>query len=340
MAHHERDSQNPDRVDSLTLKIYLIEFVNNYFSIFYVAFFKGSFVGTPHNYNRVFGWRLEECSPGGFLMELCIQLAVLFLVLQFASAVPEYLLPMVMRFWNKRTNKIKEDNFLDVSRLPQFIQDYGLTDFRERGLFYEYLEMFLQFGYVFIFGCVFPLAPLFAFINNTLELRLDAKKILLFHRRPVAQNVKSLGIWLIIMESIAWISIIINCAVIALTSEFIPKLVYISMFSKDNSLTGYVNFSLSYHDLGTKDSAGQPEYCRYPGWVEKTEGQGVAYIWINLYRLNFMVIFLITIPTCVQILKWIIPDIPRSLKQKIESEMFLEDKMKEISWKKVKNILF
>ena len=267
-------------------------------------------------------------------MELCIQLAVLFLVLQFASAVPEYLLPMVMRFWNKRTNKIKEDNFLDVSRLPQFIQDYGLTGFGERGLFYEYLEMFLQFGYVFIFGCVFPLAPLFALINNTLELRLDAKKILLFHRRPVAQNVKSLGIWLIIMESIAWISIIINCAVIALTSEFIPKLVYISMFSKDNSLTGYVNFSLSYHDLGTKDSAGQPEYCRYPGWVEKTEGQGVAYIWINLYRLAFMVIFLITIPTSVQILKWIIPDIPRSLKQKIKSEMFLEDKIKKVSWKK------
>ena len=51
-----------------------------------------------------------------------------------------------------------------------------------------------------------------------------------------------------------------------------------------------------------------------------------------------MVIFLITIPTSVQILKWIIPDIPRSLKQKIKSEMFLEDKMKEVNWKKVKNI--
>ena len=29
-----------------------------------------------------------------------------------------------------------------------------------------------------------------------------------------------------------------------------------------------VNFSLSYHDLFTKDSTGQPEFCRYPEWKE------------------------------------------------------------------------
>lgn len=33
--------------DSLTLKIYLLQFVNYYASIFYIAFFKGKFVGTP-----------------------------------------------------------------------------------------------------------------------------------------------------------------------------------------------------------------------------------------------------------------------------------------------------
>lgn len=329
--------------ESLTLKIYLFEFVNNYFSIFYVAFFKGRFVGTPDNYYRIFGWRLEECSPGGCFMELCIQLAVIFIGTQFASALPEYLVPMVKRFWNRYTNKIEEDNLLECSKLPQFIQDYSLEDFGERGLFFEYLEMFLQFGFIFIFGCVFPLAPLFALINNTLELRLDAKKILLFHRRPIAQNVKSLGIWLKIMESIAWISIIINCAIIALTSEFIPKLVYVSNFSPDDSLTGYANFSLSYHEVGTKDSAGLPEYCRYPGyhrppWEENKYEHSMAYAWISLYRLAFMVIFLIAVPTGVKILQWIIPDVPRSLRQKIKSEMCLEDKMKELRWKKVKNI--
>jgi anoctamin-1 len=48
--------------DSLTLKIYLFQFVNYYTSIFYIAFVKGKFVGYPAEYNRVFGWRQEEVS--------------------------------------------------------------------------------------------------------------------------------------------------------------------------------------------------------------------------------------------------------------------------------------
>lgn len=43
--------------DSLTLKIYLLQFVNYYASIFYIAFFKGKFIGTPKNYNRFFDFR-------------------------------------------------------------------------------------------------------------------------------------------------------------------------------------------------------------------------------------------------------------------------------------------
>ena len=46
--------------DSLTLKIYLLQFVNYYASIFYIAFFKGKFVGYPGKYNRLFNYRQEE----------------------------------------------------------------------------------------------------------------------------------------------------------------------------------------------------------------------------------------------------------------------------------------
>lgn len=46
--------------DSLTLKIYLFQFVNSYSSIFYIAFFKGKLVGFPENYNRLLTYRQEE----------------------------------------------------------------------------------------------------------------------------------------------------------------------------------------------------------------------------------------------------------------------------------------
>ena len=41
--------------DSLSLKIYLLQFVNYYASILYIAFFKGKFVGYPGEYNRFLG---------------------------------------------------------------------------------------------------------------------------------------------------------------------------------------------------------------------------------------------------------------------------------------------
>lgn len=46
--------------DSLALKIYLLQFVNHYVSIFYIAFFKGKFIGHPGNYSRFFNYRQEE----------------------------------------------------------------------------------------------------------------------------------------------------------------------------------------------------------------------------------------------------------------------------------------
>lgn len=68
----------------------------------------------------------------------------------------------------------------------------------------------LQYGFVTIFVAAFPLAPFFALLNNVLEMRLDARKILTLHRRPVAQRVKDIGVWLNIMESLGKLSVITN----------------------------------------------------------------------------------------------------------------------------------
>uniref|UniRef100_A0A8C9YF41 Anoctamin n=1 Tax=Sander lucioperca TaxID=283035 RepID=A0A8C9YF41_SANLU len=64
----------------LTMKMFLFQFVNYYSSCFYVAFFKGKFVGYPGKYSYMFGdrssLRNEECDPGGCLIELTTQLVI------------------------------------------------------------------------------------------------------------------------------------------------------------------------------------------------------------------------------------------------------------------------
>lgn len=46
--------------NKLTVKMFLFQFVNYYSSCFYVAFFKGKFVGYPGNYAYMFGSTLRN----------------------------------------------------------------------------------------------------------------------------------------------------------------------------------------------------------------------------------------------------------------------------------------
>ena len=64
---------------------------------------------------------------------------------------------------------------------------------RSHYLFYEYLELVIQFGFVTLFVAAFPLAPFFAFLNNIVEIRLDAYKFLVLSRRYVAFRAADIG---------------------------------------------------------------------------------------------------------------------------------------------------
>uniref|UniRef100_A0A1I8BU26 Anoctamin n=1 Tax=Meloidogyne hapla TaxID=6305 RepID=A0A1I8BU26_MELHA len=74
----------------------------------------------------------------------------------------------------------KEDNHSEEERQAA-LSEYGRP-------LDDYLEMFIQLGYVLLFSSAFPLAPLCAFLNNLLEARVDAFKLCALHRRPWPTN--------------------------------------------------------------------------------------------------------------------------------------------------------
>lgn len=79
-----------------------------------------------------------------------------------------------------------------------------------KNVFIIYFILVLQYGFVTIFVSAFPLAPFFALINNILEMRLDARKLLAFYRRPITQRVRDIGVWIKILDSISKISVVTN----------------------------------------------------------------------------------------------------------------------------------
>lgn len=73
----------------------------------------------------------------------------------------------------------------------------------------------LQFGFVTIFVAACPLAPLFALLNNWVEIRLDARKFVCQHRRPVAERAQDIGIWSHILAGIAHLAVVSNVSALA-----------------------------------------------------------------------------------------------------------------------------
>ena len=81
-------------------------------------------------------------------------------------------------------------------------------------LFDDYLTAVIQFGFITVFVAAFPLAPLFALLNNWIEIRLDGSKYVSEVRRSVADRAQDIGIWYDILEFIANLAVMSNVSII------------------------------------------------------------------------------------------------------------------------------
>ncbi|XP_039393424.1 anoctamin-1 isoform X1 [Mauremys reevesii] len=326
--------------ERLIFKAFLLKFVNAYTPIFYVAFFKGRFVGRPGDYVYIFhSFRMEECAPGGCLMELCIQLSIIMLGKQLIqNNLFEIGIPKMKKLI--RYIKLKRQRSLDheehMKKKQRYEVDYNLEPFA--GLTPEYMEMIIQFGFVTLFVASFPLAPLFALLNNIIEIRLDAKKFVTELRRPVAVRAKDIGIWYNILRGVGKLAVIINAFVISFTSDFIPRLVYLYMYSENGTMHGFVNHTLSSFNVSDFQGGTAPNepmelgyevrICRYkdyrePPWSENKYEISKDFWAVLAARLAFVIVFQNLVMFMSDFVDWIIPDIPKDISQQIHKEKVL-----------------
>lgn len=120
-----------------------------------------------------------------------------------------------------------------------------------------------------IFVVAFPLAPLFALLNNIFEMRLDARKFLKYYRRSVPHRVKNIGVWFNIMEILARVAVAssvrillikfseyidsFQAFIIAFTSNFIPRMVYMLEVNSNHTDEGYLNHTLAFFNTADFD---------------------------------------------------------------------------------------
>lgn len=326
--------------NKLTVKMFLFQFVNYYSSCFYVAFFKGKFVGYPGKYAYMFGSHLrnEECDPGGCLIELTTQLVIVMTGKQVWGNIQEALVPWLMNWWGSRKARCHPE-----SLYSRWEQDHDLQPFGQLGLFQEYLEMVIQFGFITLFVASFPLAPLLALFNNIIEVRVDAWKLTTQYRRPVAAKAHSIGAWAEILNGMAVLSVVTNAFIVAFTSDMIPRLVYMYAYQPDGEMNmkGYIDNSLSMFNISEIPLANRPDdeenpswfnssitICRYrdyryPPGHEKQYTHTMQFWHILAAKLAFIIIMEHVVFVVKFFVAWMIPDVPSEVKARVKRERYL-----------------
>uniref|UniRef100_A0A8D1M4I2 Anoctamin n=1 Tax=Sus scrofa TaxID=9823 RepID=A0A8D1M4I2_PIG len=289
--------------ERLIFKAFLLKFVNSYTPIFYVAFFKGRFVGRPGDYVYIFrSFRMEECAPGGCLMELCVQLSIIMLGKQLIqNNLFEIGIPKMKKFirYLRLKHRSPSDPDEHVKKRQRYEVDYTLEPFA--GLTPEYMEMIFPTG-------LRPLPP--------------------FQRR----------IWYNILRGVGKLAVIINAFVISFTSDFIPRLVYLYMYSADGTMHGFVNHTLSSFNVSDFQNGTAPDdpldlgyevqICRYkdyrePPWSEHKYDISKDFWAVLAARLAFVIVFQNLVMFMSDFVDWVIPDIPKDISQQIHKEKVL-----------------
>ncbi|KAM4569542.1 anoctamin-6 [Odontesthes bonariensis] len=329
-----------DYENSLTLKMFFFQFVNYYSSCFYIAFVKGKAVGHPGDPVYLLGkYRNEECDPGGCLIELTTQLSIIMGGKAIWNNIQEVLLPWLKNLISRHCSRAASEKVK-----PRWEQDYELQSISKLGLFYEYLEMVIQFGFVTLFVASFPLAPVLALLNNLFEIRVDAWKITTQCRRNVPEKAQDIGAWQPILQGVAILAVATNAMIIAFTSDMIPRLVYYWSFSvypygdhTNHTMQGYINSSLSIFNIDdlrqniTELKESLPpnlHTCRYrdyrfPGGHHRQYEHNIFYWHVIAGKMAFIIVVEHIVYFTKFILSYMIPDVPYAVKEQIKREKYL-----------------
>lgn len=323
---------------SFTVKMFTFQFFTLFSSLFYVAFFLGRINGSPGNYVRIAGFRLEECHPSGCLTDLFIQMAVIMLLKQTLNNIFEFVVPWLKNCLSRNTAKKLERKCgncyrkacrdeqgrfepCDICKLRDWLRNYHLANTDAFSLFNEFLEMVIQFSFTTIFVAAFPLAPLLALINNIFEIRLDAIKMVRLERRMIPRKTNDIGVWTKVLEVIGVLAVIANGLVIGVTSDFIPRLVYRYRYgpcatgaAHTHCMQGYINDTLSTAFVNLTESDRVITQCSYRDYRNEDYTLTSQFWLVLAIRFAFVILFEHVVVVCKFIAAWFVPNNPIQVK--------------------------
>ena len=192
LNHMENHRSEESHNNNLIVKLILFQFINSFLALFYVAFYLGDFE------------RLKNL------------LTAILITRQVISNIKETVLPYTIKHFRILSMAVQDYSAFDPSQIStEFSQiEREASSPAYKGTHEDYMEIFIQFGYVTFFSSIYPLAGFLALLNNIFEIRGDTLKLCVAYQRPFGERVSNIGVWRDAMEYMGVIAIIVNCALI------------------------------------------------------------------------------------------------------------------------------
>lgn len=199
---------------ALAIKLIIYDFFNSYYSIFYIGFIKRSslFGRKPGKCNGFRG--NDSCSE-----EIEIQLYTIVFI------------KFIFDFWELGRPILKQK-----SKLMNLSQQLSGTDIVPHSLehqmicneynmvLYEYSEMLINIGYVFLFAGIAPLVPVFIFLLGYLERCFDTYKIFFLERVRIINQSNGIEMYNTIFKTLMYIGLLSNAAFVFFADNyFLPE---------------------------------------------------------------------------------------------------------------------
>merc|ERR1711871_1187016 len=195
--------------DALITKAFVFQFVNSFGSLFYVAFVKPFYAA-------------DVCNPATCFTELQNSLGALFMSRLFLANFIKLVVPSLqMRYKLSEAQAIDEDIVDARHELSEVERMFMMPEYDPlMSTFDDYSAIVSQFGYMTMFVSAFPLCTVLSFINNYVQLRVDAWRLTQISRRPIPQSAQDIGMWFKVLELTGILSVFTNSGLVCFTGSF------------------------------------------------------------------------------------------------------------------------